>query len=426
MRLTLQFTDPATGRKRVRRLEGQLLVGRAVGTDGVRLESDSVAPVHAMIETGKDGVARIQALDKNAALLVNGQLCERSELKDGDRVRFGGFETTIVELPASLRPTVPSEAGPARPTKPSPPPPAAASAAARERPTGASGVASRRAWLPVSLPLTKTTAWIAAAVACAVGVTWLLLAEHQRRVASEERETRAIAALRKQRQLAAEKEEKAKSALSEQPVRSVAAAGSSTASLPATQGAAGDTGVLERALDGTVALFGRLPDGRPVGGAGIIVDPAGLILTNAHVIADTTEVEARFHDGARFPAHPLRRDKFRDLALLRVMADRQFSVLQFGTAGVHLGDQVFAIGSPASEDLSFSVTRGIVSAPKRVLQGVNLIQHDAALNPGNSGGPLIDTKGEVVGVNTWKVFQMQGLGFAIPAEEVVQFLREAR
>jgi serine protease Do len=84
---------------------------------------------------------------------------------------------------------------------------------------------------------------------------------------------------------------------------------------------------------------------------------------------------------------------------------------------------VYAAGTPLSDALDFTVTRGIVSADKRLLDNVPYIQHDAAINPGNSGGPLVNDAGQVIGVNTMKIRGAQGLGFAIPSEEIADFLR---
>ena len=93
--------------------------------------------------------------------------------------------------------------------------------------------------------------------------------------------------------------------------------------------------------------------------------------------------------------------------------------------GIHLkmGDTVFALGSPAGPLLEMSMTRGIVSTDRpRQFGEISLIQHDASINPGNSGGPLLDQEGHVVGINTLKIKDSQGLGFAIPLDEVVNFL----
>jgi S1-C subfamily serine protease len=134
---------------------------------------------------------------------------------------------------------------------------------------------------------------------------------------------------------------------------------------------------------------------------------------------------ARTHDGRYFNLTERERSREVDLGVFAAAGEGPFPALAFGNAkGMNYGDQVWAIGSPLSPELGFSVTRGVVSSPLRLMKGHAFLQHDAAINPGNSGGPLLDMAGRLVGVNTWKVAgQTQGLGFAIPVEVVEELLK---
>ena len=129
-----------------------------------------------------------------------------------------------------------------------------------------------------------------------------------------------------------------------------------------------------------------------------------MILTNAHVMEHSGIYSGRTHDGRRLSLSDRERSREVDLGVFVAIGEGPFPALPFGTAkDLNYGDQVFAIGSPLSQELGFSVTRGIVSSPLRFFSGRAYLQHDAAINPGNSGGPLVDAKGRLVGVNTWKI-----------------------
>ncbi|MEK6665564.1 MAG: Do family serine endopeptidase [candidate division NC10 bacterium] len=151
-------------------------------------------------------------------------------------------------------------------------------------------------------------------------------------------------------------------------------------------------------------------------GTGVIVDPSGIALTNAHVIERATEIEAVTADGKKHKVKIIGVDKRTDLAVLRLLGGGTYPAASLGDSDrVNVGDWVLAIGSPFG--LEQTVTAGIISAKGRVIgQGPfdDFLQTDAAINPGNSGGPLVDMSGQVVGINTAIVAQGQGLGFAIP------------
>ena len=166
----------------------------------------------------------------------------------------------------------------------------------------------------------------------------------------------------------------------------------------------------------------------PGSGSGLIVDSAGYIVTNNHVVGDAVEVEVRFFDKTRLIAQVVGKDPDTDLALLKVTADRPLPSARFGdSTAVKVGQWVLAVGSPFGLDRT--VTLGVVSGIGReninLSRYENFIQTDASINPGNSGGPLLNLHGEVIGINTAIINFAQGIGFAIPsnmAKQVIEHL----
>jgi serine protease Do len=162
------------------------------------------------------------------------------------------------------------------------------------------------------------------------------------------------------------------------------------------------------------------PEPRRSSGSGFIIDPAGVIVTNAHVVEDVESAQVRLLDGRRFTAKVIGRDDRVDLALLRIDGAKDLPTLRFGDANrVRVGEFVLALGHPFG--LEHTVSFGIVSrkgAPLTVAApGFDFIQTDAAINPGNSGGPLVNMAGEVIGVNTMAA-RNGSIGFAIPSNLV--------
>lgn len=161
-------------------------------------------------------------------------------------------------------------------------------------------------------------------------------------------------------------------------------------------------------------------------GSGFIINPDGYILTNNHVVAEASDIQARMTNGKTFKAKVVGRDERYDLALIKVEADEKLPAVVFGDSDkLDVGDWVIAIGSPFG--LARTVTAGIVSAKDRVIGAGpydDFIQTDASINPGNSGGPLFDASGRVVGVNTAIHAAAQGIGFAVPVNMAKTFVRE--
>src|ERR671935_2204143 len=154
-------------------------------------------------------------------------------------------------------------------------------------------------------------------------------------------------------------------------------------------------------------------------GSGTVIAPDGYILTNAHVVDDARDVDIVFANGATYRAAVIGADPATDLAVVRALGPA-LPALELAMADtLRVGQLVIAIGDPLG--LQSTVTTGVVSALGRSLRArdgriiENVIQTDAALNPGNSGGPLVDTHGRVVGVNTAIIAGAQGIAFAIPA-----------
>jgi serine protease Do len=152
------------------------------------------------------------------------------------------------------------------------------------------------------------------------------------------------------------------------------------------------------------------------GGSGIIIRADGVVLTNAHVVGESTNVTVSLADGRELRGVVLGRDRSVDVAVVRVQANN-LPVASIGDSDrVEVGQLAIAIGNPLG--LERTVTRGVISAVNRDPRGVpiagGLLQTDAAINPGNSGGPLLDSSGRVIGINTAVLSGATGLGFAVP------------
>ena len=165
-------------------------------------------------------------------------------------------------------------------------------------------------------------------------------------------------------------------------------------------------------------------------GSGVCVSENGYILTNSHCITNTKSIVLHLVDGSSANAKIIYDNPVSDLAIIK--SDKPIPYLELGDSDdLNVGQDILAVGTPLSLSLTHSFTKGIVSAINRTLkvggengEGYmqNLIQHDASLNPGNSGGPLINSKGQVVGINTLKITSGEGVGFAIPSKSFVSLV----
>jgi S1-C subfamily serine protease len=195
------------------------------------------------------------------------------------------------------------------------------------------------------------------------------------------------------------------------------------------------TGVVDRVGPALVGIR-RLRNGGRGGpsnglegsGSGIIITPDGYVLTNHHVVMDASALEILLADGTTAKAEKVGSDPDTDLALLRVHRHSLPSAELGDSAALRQGQLVVAIGNPFG--LQATVTAGVVSALSRTLRASNgrliedIIQTDAALNPGNSGGALLDSAGRVIGVNTAIIAGAQGTGFAVPVNTAKRIVPE--
>lgn len=165
-------------------------------------------------------------------------------------------------------------------------------------------------------------------------------------------------------------------------------------------------------------------------GSGVVIDAQGYILTNNHVIDDAERLKVTFADGRVLRGKVVGTDEATDLAVIKVESkDHSLPAAALGdSAALKAGQMVIAIGNPFGLTGGPTVTAGIVSSLKRSIEArtgvLELIQTDAAINPGNSGGPLVNTKGEVVAINTANMPYAQGIGFAVPINTAKAILKE--
>jgi S1-C subfamily serine protease len=213
-------------------------------------------------------------------------------------------------------------------------------------------------------------------------------------------------------------------ALSEAYQMVTAAVGPSVAHIDVHRGVLAEDASMARLLSGEAS---------PVmdQGSGVVVDGDGYVLTNRHVIADGDEITVTLSDGRRLPASVVGTDALTDLALLKVQADRLLPIVWGDSDRCKVGSPVWAVGSPFGLDRT--VTFGILSGKHRMVrastQYQDFMQSDVAVNPGNSGGPLVDARGTLVGINTAIVGDTyRGVSFSIPsnvARQVYMHLRDS-
>ncbi|MCM8750603.1 trypsin-like peptidase domain-containing protein [Thermomicrobiaceae bacterium CFH 74404] len=191
--------------------------------------------------------------------------------------------------------------------------------------------------------------------------------------------------------------------------------------------------VTVRKVETDIFGFGQVVQGE---GSGVVFDERGYILTNDHVVGEALEIVVVLPDGRQFTGRVVGRSPENDIAVIKIDGDN-LPVAKLGDSDtLRVGQWVVAIGNALGLEGGPTVTAGVVSALNRTLQpGPNeppfgpLIQTDAAINPGNSGGPLVSLQGEVIGINTAKIQQAEGIGFAIPinrAREIASQIVEAR
>ncbi len=192
--------------------------------------------------------------------------------------------------------------------------------------------------------------------------------------------------------------------------------------------------IYERNFPSTVSISCVLTNGSTNGGSGVILSEDGYLVTNAHVVSGASSMVVRLSDNREYAASLVGMDDVSDLAVLKIQAEG-LSAAQFGDSGaLRVGDSVCAIGDPLGIEFRGTFTDGIISAINRdvVMDGrvMNLIQTNAALNSGSSGGPLINCYGQVVGINVMKIGTftnaagVEGIGFAIPSATVKEVVEQ--
>jgi len=175
-------------------------------------------------------------------------------------------------------------------------------------------------------------------------------------------------------------------------------------------------------IPSVVSIYTEISSSKTGLGSGFIINSDGYILTNKHVLNNRKNIKVKLKTGIVYEGKIVYEDSKRDIALVKIPVSN-LPVARFGNSDkLSVGDTVIAIGNPLGQE--HTVTQGIVSSAMRELNGMLYIQTDAALNPGNSGGPLVNSKGEVIGINTMIPKGYQGIGFAIPIKETFEMLKQ--
>lgn len=181
--------------------------------------------------------------------------------------------------------------------------------------------------------------------------------------------------------------------------------------------------IVDRVDSAVVSIECTLRSGK-ASGSGVIVSPDGYILTNAHVIDKAQSMQVKLKNGKKYNAKLIVNNNPKDLAIIRIGV-RNLPIVVIGDAEkIKVGDSVVAVGSPLG--LEHTVTSGIVSAKNREIDGRRYIQTDAALNSGNSGGPLLNSKAEVIGINTLVAKDAASLGFAVPVNTAYELFKSKK
>jgi len=193
-----------------------------------------------------------------------------------------------------------------------------------------------------------------------------------------------------------------------------------------------NTTLAKGAVSMTDLMYGRTPYREAVGsGSGVIITQDGYIVTNNHVIANSTNLEVTLNNNKSYPAKVVGTDEKSDIALLKIETDEELPYVTFGDSNqVKIGEWVLAVGNPFN--LNSTVTAGIISAKGRDLQGdssqiQSFLQTDAAVNPGNSGGALVNTRGELIGINTAiasRTGSYVGYSFAVPSNNARKIIED--
>jgi putative serine protease PepD len=395
--LRILWVDPASGEPREHPLRHATRIGSNRTMNDIVLPFAGVARVHAEL-TPLPGAGWELVAVGDAPVHVDGQLTTRAELHAGSNFSVGVISFTVAASALAGAPSVETKPkietstlrpGPVRrTTQPVP--------VLRPAPAAPAHAAPSRFRLPIAVVL--------ALVAAGLGAYLLL----RPRSVSRPQPTKPAPA--------------SKTAEAAEPIPTPSAAEPIPTPTPAD--------LFADAKKAVVTVIAKLSfDEGFATGTGFFVTSSGKVLTNYHVVRKT-DYQQIVLPGTKKPidARILAFDEARDLALLQAYVTPPVSVAPLArNAYLKMGDTIFALGSPAGPVLEVSLSRGIISSDRpREFGEIRLIQHDASINPGNSGGPLLNDKGNVVGVNVLKIKGMSGLNFAIPIEEVQTFIDATR
>ncbi len=186
--------------------------------------------------------------------------------------------------------------------------------------------------------------------------------------------------------------------------------------------------IYEQVSPAVVGITAQMGDFGYSWGTGVVFDPEGYIITNTHILQGCSGATVEFADGREYEAKLVGADEASDIAVIVIDAEEELPYARFGRSGsLRVGDEVVAIGNPLSSNYSGTMTNGIISAIDRNIynQGhtMTMLQTNAALNEGNSGGPLINARGQIVGITNMKIMyaymaNVEGIGFAVPSSVV--------
>lgn len=189
----------------------------------------------------------------------------------------------------------------------------------------------------------------------------------------------------------------------------------------------------EKCAESCATIYVKARGGYAIG-SGFVVSADGYVITNHHVIENGTDISVIFYDGKKYQAEVIGSDSLSDIAVLRIEADDLVPIELGNSSNLKVGDPVFAIGTPYNMNLAGTMTTGVISGVDRKIDVTNdygtvtktmtLIQTDSAINPGNSGGPLINMQGQVIGINSLKLSNYDGIGFAIPISSAIDIINE--
>jgi S1-C subfamily serine protease len=384
--LFLHWQDPSTGAPRCRIVTNGLRIGSSEGLADIRIPASGMNAVHVELRLLADGSCEAAGMG-SSRIVLKGETASRCAVVPGTVIQLGS-QTLRFESTASL---VPSEGSVARSSP--------ARAPSTSRPSAHA----------------RTPQWSRIAIGAASGAA-ILIATVAVFIVARRPEPKPVPIA---------------TAKVTPVVRESPAPKATPVPAPSAPGATAETDPFSRARKSVVTVIAKHSFEKGFStGTGFFVDAQGRVVTNYHVVKQS-DYQQILLPGSKQPvdARIISQDKEGDLVLLQAYVTPPVPVAPMIPVSTELkmGDTVYALGSPAGPELAVSLSRGIVSTDRpRTFGDQSFIQHDAAVNPGNSGGPLLNGRGEVVGMNTAKIKGTEGISFAIPIEDVRRFIEVAR